>query len=164
MGPILTVISGIGFLTSFSQEAVIAIDIIENKQNMINFETRFMQHFFCVSITILKKIIPILICLFIGTLAFSQNRYSIDINPVEERMVPIGYFIQQTAESFKSNVAFRKKKRNEKKESDKIRKHVHRIQTKEIKKRMRQSLKKAENFNKGKIPLIVKLNKLLGNG
>jgi len=120
--------------------------------------------YFDVIITILKKVIPLLICFFIVSVSYSQIRYSIDVNSDIERRVSLRFFITQTAESFKTNRAVRIKKRISTKESAKIRKHIYRIQTRETKKRMHQSVKKADYFNSGKIPIYVKLNKMLKNG
>jgi len=105
-----------------------------------------------------------LICFFIVFIAHGQSRYSIDVNSSIDRSVSLSFFISQTKETIITNRAVRTKKRNATKESEKIKKHCYRIQTKEIKKRMRQSIKRAEYFNSGKIPIYVKLNKMLKNG
>jgi len=112
----------------------------------------------------LKKVIHLLICFFIGFIAHAQSHYSIDVNSSIDRSVSLSFIISQTKETIKTTRAVRTKKRYATKDSDKIRKHIYRIQTREIKKRMRQSMKKAYYFNSGKTPIYVKLNKMLKNG
>jgi len=46
------------------------------------------------------------------------------------------------------------------KKSKKIRNHAYRIQTHEVKKRMKKSKKTAEYFNRGKVPLSVKFKSI----
>jgi hypothetical protein len=91
----------------------------------------------------------------------AQYKYSIDIKTQKSRSVPLKYRITKAKESIKTNKELRKKKRSAIKSSKKIKKHTYRIQTREVKKRMKMSNKKAENFNKGKVPLGVKLKKII---
>lgn len=92
---------------------------------------------------------------------FGQPRYSIDIEPPKNRRIPISYLISQSSEKIKESKRIRKKHRIERKTSKKIIKHTYSIQTKKVRKRMRKSRKKAEIFNRGKLPLSVKLKKKL---
>lgn len=91
----------------------------------------------------------------------AQYKYSIDIKTQKTRSVPLKYRIAKTKESIKTNSELRKKKKSALKSAKKIKKHAYRIQTRETKKRMKMSEKKAEYFNKGKVPLGVKLKNLL---
>ena len=89
-----------------------------------------------------------------------QYRYSIDIETKNSRRVPLKYTVNEAKENFKESTEHRKKKRIELKLSKQIRKHIYSIQTREVKKRMRKSRKKAEYFNREKVPLSVKLKKM----
>jgi hypothetical protein len=94
----------------------------------------------------------------------NQYIYSIDIKPTKERRVPVKYYIEQVKLNVKTSNAIKEKHRVLRKNSKKIRKRTYNIQTHAVKKRMRKSLKEAENYNRGKMPLRVKLIKLFNNG
>ena len=72
--------------------------------------------------------------------------------------------MEETKKNIKKTIQWNKIHRLQNKTSKKIRKHTYSNQTNEVKKRMRQSLKSAENYNRGKTPLRVKLSKLISNG
>jgi len=93
------------------------------------------------------------------TLVFAQSRYSIDVK-TKDRRVPVKYFVQKSKTKYIEAIAWRKKKRLENKHSRKTRKRIYSLQTKKVKKRMKLSKKKAQNFNRGKVPLSVKLRQL----
>jgi len=112
----------------------------------------------------LKKILSAIICFFIITKAFSQNRYSIDVNANIDRKASIGYILADAINTRKEDRIKLKEKRIDAKISDKTRKHAYRIQTRKTKKRMRELEKKAYYFNSGKLPVLVKINKILKNG
>ena len=76
-----------------------------------------------------------------------QYRYSIDIETKKSRRVPLKYAVNEAKENFKESAEHRKKKRIKLKTSKQIRKHTYSIQTRKVKKRMRNSRKKAEYFN-----------------
>jgi len=99
-----------------------------------------------------------------GPIASAQKNYSIDINAQKKRSVSIGFFIQQSKEKIKSAGKNRKRKRAEIKLSKKIRKHTYSIQTKEVKKRMKKSGKKAKRYNRGKPAICVKLKNFFRYG
>lgn len=106
--------------------------------------------------------------IIIFVLAFSslktinaQYSYSIDINTNSARNVPLKYAVTQARKNIKKSAKLREKKRNTLKDSKKIRKHTYSIQTREVKKRMRKTSKKADNYNKGKVPMVVKLKNIL---
>lgn len=106
-------------------------------------------------------------CLVLFLLFFSsfkpvnaQYHYSIDIEAKKSRRVPLKYAIVRLKETTKTSRELKKKKRNEIKSSKKIKKHTYSIQKYEVKKRMRKSAKKAEYYNKGKVPMVVKLKKI----
>jgi len=67
----------------------------------------------------------------------------------------------QMKETVKTDREYRKRKRETLKESKRIRKHTYSIQSRQVKQRMRKAYKKAEMFNEGKEPMVVKLKKLL---
>lgn len=110
----------------------------------------------------MKKRITLLSFLLIicATLVFSQDKYSIDVK-IKQRRVPVKYFVNESKTKFVEARAWRKRKRIENKTSKKIRKRTYRLQTKEVKKRMKRSEQKAQIFNRGKLPLSVKLRKLI---
>ena len=87
----------------------------------------------------------------------AQYNYSIDIGERKTRRVSVKYRITQTKQTISTNLEIRKKKRVAKKVSKVTSRHAYSIQTNEVKRRMRKSKKRAENNNKGKVPLYVKL-------
>lgn len=114
---------------------------------------------------ILKIIAYFLIVIFINLSGFGQGvKYSIDLEPLKNRRVPVKFFVEQLKQSIKTSSDARKLQKLETKTSKKIRKHMFSIQTKEVKKRMRHSRKIADFHNRGKVPLSVKITKLTGNG
>jgi hypothetical protein len=92
---------------------------------------------------------------------WAQYQYSIDIEVKRSRRVPIKFVVLKTVASVNATVEHRKKKRGELKLSKKIRKHTYRIQSRKVKKRMRKSRKKAEDNNREKVPIGVKLKNCL---
>lgn len=104
--------------------------------------------------------------LFISVLAQGQSntRYSVDLDPPDKRRVPLNYFIQQTKTDFKDASELRKKRRINKKVSKKIRKQTYNNQSKAVKKRMRESAKKADEFNEGKRSFKERIIKLCRHG
>jgi hypothetical protein len=80
----------------------------------------------------------------------SNNRYSVDLKTPDKRRVPLEYFIKQTKTDLKNASEIRKKRRLNKKISKKTRKQTYNNQTNAVKKRMRRSEKKADEFNDGK--------------
>lgn len=106
--------------------------------------------------------------IFLGVFLFciskssvAQYQYSIDIEVKKARRVPVKFAVLKAFDSVDASMEHRKKKRGELKRSKKLRKHIYRIQSREVKKRMRKSRKKAENNNRGKVPLGVKLKNCL---
>lgn len=93
-------------------------------------------------------------------IANAQYRYSIDIETAKSRRVPLKFAINEAKVNLKESTEHRKKKKLELKASKQIRKHTYSIQTRKVKKRMNKSLKKAECFNRGKVPISVKLKKM----
>ncbi|MDD3773419.1 MAG: hypothetical protein PHC38_12315 [Weeksellaceae bacterium] len=93
-----------------------------------------------------------------------NTRYSVDLNPPDKRRVPLEYFIEQTKTNFKEASELRKKRRINKKVSRKIQKHTYNNQTSAVKKRMRQSAKKADEFNDGKRSFKERIIKLCRHG
>jgi hypothetical protein len=112
----------------------------------------------------LKFCLYIFLVFWNGAGVLAQKNYSIDFGTLTNRRVPISYFIEQTQQNIKVSAQVRKEHRLENRESRRIRKHTYAIQTKEVKKRMKESRKKADFYNRGKKPLRVKLKKVLGNG
>lgn len=108
-----------------------------------------------------KKITLLSFLLIIGiTSGFTQDKYSIDVK-IKNRRVPVKYFVNESKTKFIEAKQWRKQKRIENKTSKKIRKRTYRLQTREVKKRMKRSEQKAQIFNRGKDPLSVKLRKLI---
>lgn len=91
----------------------------------------------------------------------AQYKYSIDIEVKKGRRVPLNFLITQTKQDIKLASEVRKKNRATKKASKAISRHTYNIQTKEVRKRMRRSKRKAKIFNRGKVPLSVKLKMFL---
>ncbi len=101
--------------------------------------------------------------LFLSVFSLAQGKYSIDVKS-KDRKVPVSYFVNQTKVQFKDAREWRKMKRIKDKGSKKTKRHVYNIQTREVKKRMKKSERKSDNYNRGKIPLGVKLKRLILNG
>ena len=108
----------------------------------------------------MKKLFIITTQLFVLLLPVcGQPRYSVDIEPPKNRHVPLAFYISQVKENIKTSKELAKKHRLARKKSKKIQKHIYNIQTKKVKRRMRKSKRQAENFNRGKRPICVKLKK-----
>lgn len=106
-------------------------------------------------------IIFILINLFAFSSVSAQYKYSIDIKERKTRKVPLKYRVTQAKQDFKLYLEIKKRRRVANRVSRVTIRHTYRIQTAEVKRRMRKSKKRAENHNKGRVPLIVKFKKLL---
>ncbi|MDA3891934.1 MAG: hypothetical protein PF517_09770 [Salinivirgaceae bacterium] len=91
----------------------------------------------------------------------AQYQYSIDIGVQKSRRVSFKYFIGSAKKEFIEAREWRKNKKIEKKSSKRIRKHTYKIQKSEVRKRMKKSKKTAERHNKGKVPLLIKLKRLI---
>jgi hypothetical protein len=94
----------------------------------------------------------------------SNDRYSVDLKTPDKRRVPLEYFIKQTKADLKNASEIRKKRRLNKKVSKKIRKQTYNNQTNAVKRRMRQSAKKADEFNDGKRSFKERIIKLCRHG
>ena len=105
-------------------------------------------------------IIFLVINLSIFRSVYAQYNYSIDTKELKARRVPLKFKVTQTKQTINKNLEIRKKKRIAKKVSRQISRHTYSIQTREVKRRMRKARKRAENNNKGKVPLYVKLKKI----
>lgn len=111
-----------------------------------------------------RIIICVFFCLGVAAESDAQGRYSIDVKNKNNRDLPIAYIISQTGMQIKEAKEWRKNNRLERKISRKTERRFYHIQTQEVKKRMKRSEKKAENYNRGKVPLRVKLKRLMSNG
>jgi hypothetical protein len=101
-----------------------------------------------------------LLLMTIAVNAQGQYQYSIDLKEKENRHIPISYRISQVKENIKQASAYRQKHRFERKTSNQIRRHTYNIQTRKVKKRMRKSLKKSEEFNGENSLLCVLIDKI----
>ncbi len=101
--------------------------------------------------------------LLLSVFSLAQGKYSIDMKS-KDRRVPVSYAFNDKKNQFENARVWRKNKRIEDKVSKKTKKHIYSIQTHEVKKRMRKAEKKANNFNRGKVPLGVKLKRIIENG
>ena len=95
-----------------------------------------------------------------NTIFAQKNRYSIE-NNVKNRRIPIKFFLKQTKESLILELKTRKKRRVSKRISRKIIRHTYSIQTHKTKQRMRKTRKEAEDYNQRRIPLKLKIKKIL---
>jgi preprotein translocase subunit SecF len=113
----------------------------------------------------MKIIVKVMLLMFFilnynNTYAQYSFRYSLDLKSPKKRRVPIGEKIVIKKEQLKKNVETNKKHRIQNRDSRKVRRHTYRLQSKEVKKRMKKSKKKAEYHNKNKIPLKIKLKQM----
>lgn len=108
--------------------------------------------------------LSLLVFVSISAQGQSNTRYSVDLNPPDKRRVPLEYFIKQTKADLKNASEIRKKRRLNKKVSKKIRKQTYNNQTNAVKKRMRRSAKKADEFNDGKRSFKERIIKICRHG
>lgn len=120
-----------------------------------------IETYFIINGLATKVIFLGLIFLFCSNLANAQGKYSIDSKKLKNRRIPVAYFISESAKELKVAHEWRKRNRMEQRDSRKIRKHTYSIQTKEVKKRMKHSVDKAQRYNEGKIPFNEKIKKLI---
>lgn len=92
--------------------------------------------------------------------ASAQSKYFVDSKNIERR-VPLKYKLKETRQELKDAHLWRKNKRFKDKKTKKTKKHFYHIQTKKVKKRIKRAEKKSKIYNKGKIPLSVKLKSLI---
>jgi len=81
------------------------------------------------------------------TLQAQQYKYSIDANPPKKHHVPVKYKIEEMKGNMEQSKKQRQIKRENKKASKLTVKNTYRIQTAKVKKRMKESRKKADVFN-----------------
>ncbi len=108
----------------------------------------------------IKAIILTIVLLSVFSAVNAQYKYSIDIKSRGGQRAPMKYAVLSAKKDFQATSAIRKKIRTDEKVSKKIKRHTYKIQTLKVKKRMRKSEKTAKNYNRGKVPLSVKLKKL----
>lgn len=78
--------------------------------------------------------------------------------------MPVSYKIGESKKEYEAAREWRKNNRIEKRLSKQTKQRIYKVQTQEVKKRMKRSEKKAKNNNRGKVPLRVKLKRLMSNG
>lgn len=91
--------------------------------------------------------------------AKAQYKYSIDLNNNIGRRTTVKSWLINTKNNFIASKEWRKNKKIEEKISKKIRKHSYKIQKSYVKKRMKRSWKSADNHNKNKLPLYIKIKR-----
>lgn len=111
-----------------------------------------------------RIIICVIFCLGFLFNVNAQGKYYIDGKKMNERHVPLKYLISETSNQIKDAHEWRKNNRREEKNSKQTKKHIYKNQTSMVKKRMKRSEKKSKNYNRGKVPLSVKLKRIISDG
>ncbi len=88
-------------------------------------------------------------------------RYSFDLQKTENRHITIKEWVTTNKQTLQQNHQANKKKQAFKKAERKTEKHTYKIQTKAVRKRMKETRNLAEAYNEGKVPLKIKVKRLI---